>query len=467
MSNKSIESLIENMTALFISTIQNQPENKGKISVEEIIASVNSEDLQSQMKKAISDGIPKKVRSTSSKKEKKLKDENAPKRPKTSYMFFAEKKRLEIREEQPDLKMTEVSKVIGERWKEVTPESKAKYVKKADKDKERYQEELKDYVRPSDEVLLEQKGNQKKKRGKPSSADKKKRAKKPEGAPKGAKSAYMFFCAAKRDEVKESFPDYKMTEVSKELGRMWKEDFATEEEREEFVKQAAEDKERYVQEKAHWDAANPTEEHESAEEPAPKDSKAKASKEKQSKENQSKEKQSKEKQSKEKAVNAKDSKSKASKAAVESDNDDEAESPKKQEKPKPKIVLKPAAKQSAKASASSDDDSDDEPKTAKAVAKPPAKQSAKQSAKASASSDDDSDDEPKTAKAVAKPPAKQSAKPSVKAAASSDDDSDDEPKTAKQPFKAVAKQSAKPAAKNTVQIPKFIGADEETSSEDE
>ena len=439
MSNKSIESLIENMTALFISTIQKQPENKGKISVEEIIASVNSEDLQSQMKKAISAGIPKKVRSTSSTKspkEKKLKDENAPKRPKSAYMFFAEKKRAEIREEQPDLKMTEVSKVIGERWKEVTPESKAKYAKKAEKDKERYQEELNDYVRPSDEVLLEQKGNQKKKRGK-SSSDKKKRTKKPEGAPKGAKSAYMFFCAAKRDEVKESFPDFKMTEVSKELGRMWKEDFATDEQREEFIKQAAEDKERYAQEKAEWDSANPVGEE------ALKSSKSLKTKEKDSNANAPKEK-GKEKDSKP---------SKVTKPSVGSD--DEPEPTRRQEKSKPKIVVKPVAKHIAKASASSDDDSDDEPKTAKAVAKP----AAKPAAKASASSDDDSDDEPKTAKAVAKPVAK----PAAKASVNSDDDSDNEPKKTKQSFKPAAK----PSTKKTVEIPKFIGADEETSSEDE
>ena len=421
MSNKSIESLIENMTALFISTIQKQPENKGKISVEEIIASVNSEDLQSQMKKAISAGIPKKVRSTSSTKslsspkEKKLKDENAPKRPKSAFLFFAEKKRAEIREEQPDLKMTEVSKVIGERWKEVTPESKAKYVKKAEKDKERYQEELNDYVRPSDEVLLEQKGNQKKKRGKTSSVDKKKRAKKPEGAPKGAKSAYMFFCAAKRDEVKEAFPDYKMTEVSKELGRMWKEDFASDEQREEFVKQAADDKERYAQEKADWDSANPAEERDSVEEQAPKASKARA------------------KDSKEKAnaPKAKETKpTKKAQASVESDSDNEPEPTRIQEKPKPKIVVKPVVKAAAKASASSDDDSDDEPKTTK-----------------------------QSFKALAKPAAKAAAK----ASASSDDDSDDEPKTTKQSFKPAAKA----ATKKTVEIPKFIGQDEETSSEDE
>ena len=457
MSNKSIESLIENMTALFISTIQNQPENKGKISVEEIIASVNSEELQSQMKKAISDGIPKKVKSTSSTKslsspkQKKLKDENAPKRPKSAYMFFAEKKRPEIREEQPDLKMTEISKVIGERWKEVTPESKAKYAKKAEKDKERYQEELKDYVRPSDEVLLEQKGNQKKKRGKPSSVDKKKRAKKPEGAPKGAKSAYMFFCAAKRDEVKEAFPDYKMTEVSKELGRMWKEDFASDEQREEFVKQAADDKERYAQEKADWDSGNPAEERDSVEEQAPKISKAKAPKAKDSKE-------------KANAPKAKETKpAKKAQASVESDSDNEPEPTRIQEKPKPKIVVKPVVKAAAKASASSDDDSDDEPKTTKQSFKPLAKPAAKAAAKASASSDDDSDDEPKTTKQSFKALAKPAAKPAAKASASSDDDSDDEPKTTKQSFKPAAKASTK----KTVEIPKFIGQDEETSSEDE
>lgn len=418
MSNKSIENLIESMTALFISTIQSQPENKGKISVDEIIASVNSEDLQSQMKKVVSEKLPKNSRSP---KEKKLKDENAPKRPKSAYMFFAEKKRPEIREEQPDLKMIEISKVIGQRWKEVTPEGRVKYDKKAAADKERYDEEMKEYVRPSDEVLMEQKINQKKRR-KSSGEPKKTRAKKPEGAPKGAKSAYMFFCAAKRDEVKEAFPDYKMVEVTKELARMWKEDFSAEEDREEYVKQAAEDKERFAQEKAEWEATHPSE----VKPPKGKKGKAKESPEAKAKE--SKAKDSKAKDSKTSKAEASKAKASKAKAASESDSDDDEPSPKLTTKPAPKLAPKPVI-----AKPSLDSDSDDDEPQSKTVLKPAPK---KQMAKAAVSSSDESSDvdtEPEDVKPAAKP----------------------------------AKAAPKPPAKNTVQIPSFVGNDAETSSDDE
>jgi hypothetical protein len=261
MSNQSIEKVVQIITALLTS----QPEKKGRISLEDAITALNSTEFKAEIHKTLDEARSKSE--AKPKSEAKLKDENAPKRPKSAYMFFAEKKRLKIREEQPELKMTEVAKVLGERWKEASPESKAKYGKKADKDKERYNEEMKSYIRPSDDVLMEQKINQKKSRKSggeekvkksddKKSGDKKTRAKKPEGAPKGAKSAYMFFCGDKRDEVKQAFPDFKGGEITKELARMWKEDYSTDVDREDYVKQADEDKERYAQEKAVWDEVN-------------------------------------------------------------------------------------------------------------------------------------------------------------------------------------------------------------------
>lgn len=41
-------------------------------------------------------------------------------------------------------------------------------------------------------------------------------------APKRNKSAYLFFCDDKRDSVKKSNPDLKMTEVSKKLAELWR-----------------------------------------------------------------------------------------------------------------------------------------------------------------------------------------------------------------------------------------------------
>ena len=242
MSNKSIEKLIETVTALFITTIESQEAKKGKISVVDLITRVNSEDFKTQLEK-----LGKQKQTV----EKKLKDENAPKKPMSAYMFFSAKKRPEIREAQPELKMTEVAKVLGERWKEASPESKAKYSKKADKDKERYNVEMETYIRPSDEVLIGQKGNQKKKRSNRVTSEK--NSPKCEGLPKCAKSSYQFFCFSKRNEVKESFPHYKMSEVSKELSRMWKEDYSTDVDREEYIRMSDQDKERYAQEKAVWE----------------------------------------------------------------------------------------------------------------------------------------------------------------------------------------------------------------------
>jgi len=250
MSNKSIEKLIETITALFITTTESQESKKGKVSIVDLIARVNSEDFKRELDKLINKGMPSQSVEKKLKSDRKLKDENAPKRPMSGYMFFAAKNRTEIKESQPELNMIEISKVIAQRWKEASPESKAKYAKKAEKDKERYNVEMETYIRPSDEVLLEQKVNQKKNRV---VSTEKKAPKKTDGAPKCARSPYQFFCADKRNEVKESFPDYKMSEVSQELRRMWNEDYATDVDREDYIRQSSDDKVRYTEEKAVWD----------------------------------------------------------------------------------------------------------------------------------------------------------------------------------------------------------------------
>lgn len=59
------------------------------------------------------------------------------------------------------------------------------------------------------------------------------RAKKDPNAPKKPLVGYMLFAKLKRAEVKEQNPDLKATDISKELGRIWKNDL-TEEEREQY-----------------------------------------------------------------------------------------------------------------------------------------------------------------------------------------------------------------------------------------
>jgi structure-specific recognition protein 1 len=79
------------------------------------------------------------------KKEKKEKDPNAPKGATTSYMLFSNDVRAAVKGENPGLSVTELSKVIGAKWREMSAEDKEPYEEKARKDKQRFTEETKAY----------------------------------------------------------------------------------------------------------------------------------------------------------------------------------------------------------------------------------------------------------------------------------------------------------------------------------
>lgn len=64
-------------------------------------------------------------------KPRKIKDKNAPKKPRSAFMFFSQARRLTLKEEQPNLTIIDASKVIGNEWKHLTDEDKEKYVESA------------------------------------------------------------------------------------------------------------------------------------------------------------------------------------------------------------------------------------------------------------------------------------------------------------------------------------------------
>ena len=71
------------------------------------------------------DGGEKKERKRVRKrKPKKDVDPNRPKRPQTAYFIWFLKKRPDLKEEFPDLGMTDLSKKAGELWREMTAEDK-------------------------------------------------------------------------------------------------------------------------------------------------------------------------------------------------------------------------------------------------------------------------------------------------------------------------------------------------------
>eukprot|EP00854_Cymbomonas_tetramitiformis_P016961 gene16961-20151_t len=77
---------------------------------------------------------------------RKKKDPNAPKRPMAAYMFFCMENREKVKTEMPDLTFGEIGRIMGQRWAAASAEEKTKFTDMAEKDKERYEEEMKGVV---------------------------------------------------------------------------------------------------------------------------------------------------------------------------------------------------------------------------------------------------------------------------------------------------------------------------------
>jgi len=129
--------------------------------------------------------------------QKPIKDPNAPKKPLSAYFLFSQEERLKVKEESPDLSITEVAKELGRRWATLDPTLKHNY-------EQRYQEARKLY----DAEMSHYKPAKKKK---------------DPNAPKQPLSAYFIFSTEERLKVKEENPTFSICDIAKELGRRWAE----------------------------------------------------------------------------------------------------------------------------------------------------------------------------------------------------------------------------------------------------
>merc|ERR1719192_1663142 len=73
-------------------------------------------------------------------KKKRKPKSTGPKRPPNAYMLFANANRARVREENPDLKITEVAKKLGDSWKTIPQEEKQTFLDKAKRLKQEYNE---------------------------------------------------------------------------------------------------------------------------------------------------------------------------------------------------------------------------------------------------------------------------------------------------------------------------------------
>lgn len=108
-----------------------------------------------------SEGSDDNGRKKKKRKKKADKDPNKPKRSMSSFMFFANEKRKEVKDKEPLLKMTEIGKKLAEMWKELSASEKKvlnftadciyrfqKYEDMAKQDKERYTAAMGTYKPP-------------------------------------------------------------------------------------------------------------------------------------------------------------------------------------------------------------------------------------------------------------------------------------------------------------------------------
>lgn len=179
---------------------------------------------------------PKKKRS---KKLKRVTLANAlgVKAPRSAFNYFGMKFRADLKKNGEAGNAREVMRLISEKWNEMTDKQKSKYEKMAKKDKARYKKEIEEAKAEHPEIVEE---NEK------ANADVRKKRRKNKRV-KRAKTAYNCYCAHLRSSVMEDNPDLSPKSITKTLAKMWKK--LSDEEKQPYLDEAEEDRERYLREK--------------------------------------------------------------------------------------------------------------------------------------------------------------------------------------------------------------------------
>jgi len=157
------------------------------------------------------------------------KDPRAPKRSKSAYIFFAMNRRDEVKSQLgPKARVGDIAKKTSEMWKALTDKERKTWEDIAFADRERYQEEKASYTGP---LLIP---GDKSKNGKPE---------KDPNRPKRPLTAFLYYSQAMRPSLKEKNPTWGIAELSKELGRQWRD--MTEAQREPFAQHETEERKKF------------------------------------------------------------------------------------------------------------------------------------------------------------------------------------------------------------------------------
>uniref|UniRef100_A0A2P2I090 High mobility group protein DSP1-like n=1 Tax=Hirondellea gigas TaxID=1518452 RepID=A0A2P2I090_9CRUS len=151
----------------------------------------------------------------------------------TAYACFVKTCREEHKKLHPDenVQFGEFAAQCSQRWKTMSEKEKEKFHEMSSEDKERYAEQMKDYVPPPGTTPR----GRRRRRGSKKERDPNK--------PKRALSAFFYYAKDERGKVRGINPDFSVGEVAKELGRQWNE--LTEGAKAPYEKSAEEDRARY------------------------------------------------------------------------------------------------------------------------------------------------------------------------------------------------------------------------------
>lgn len=139
-----------------------------------------------------------------------------PKKALAAYLFFTKEVRAEMKDSDTDVNFGDGTKVIAERWKKLTPSRKAVYETLAAKDAERYEREMKEYVKPTEEEIeAAWQASRKRKRGAAGSES-------AEPKPKRPATGFQLFAAEARADLKETQPDLSFGQIQGEIAKRWK-----------------------------------------------------------------------------------------------------------------------------------------------------------------------------------------------------------------------------------------------------
>jgi len=104
-------------------------------------------------------------------------------------------------------------------WKAMSDDEKLPYTQQAAADRELYKKEASVAVASADDSNSEGSDNE----NESGKKEKKTKKEKDPNAPKRPMTAYILFCNVKRPEIRAAHPDMDAKDVTREMGKMWRE----------------------------------------------------------------------------------------------------------------------------------------------------------------------------------------------------------------------------------------------------